>query len=153
MYALDEIDRRILRALQEDARMSNIALAQRVRLSPSPCLRRVRLMEKAGVLRRYVALVDPVVLGLGLAVFIEVRLAIKNAKAAAQFEKAIGRFAEVLECYIMTGDYDYLLRVVVADIPSARAFIMTQLLAIPGVGETRSSFSLGEVKYTTALPV
>jgi DNA-binding Lrp family transcriptional regulator len=152
-HMLDAIDRRILDILQEDARISNVELAARVSLSPSPCLRRVRTLEEAKIIRRYVTLLDPVRVGLGVAAFIDVRLHPKTADVSAGFERAIQRFSEVMECHIMSGDYDYLLRVVVPDIAALRTFIMTDLLAIPGVDSTRSSFSLGEVKYTTALPL
>lgn len=150
---LDDIDRRILAVLQEDARISNLDLAARVGLSPSPCHRRVRRIEAAGLIRRYVALLDRAKLGLDLTVFIEVALARKDADSVAAFERAVTARAEVLECHIMTGDYDYLLRVGAADVARFRHFIMTDLLAMPGIDKTRTSFSLGEVKYTTALPL
>ena len=151
--SLTAVDRRILRILQEDGRITNAELAERVGLSPSPCLRRVRLLEEAGVIRRYVTLLDPDTLGLGVAAFIEIRLGPKNTATAAAFEAAIKKYSEIMECHIMTGEYDYLLRIVVPDIPSLRAFVMNQLLSVPGVEATRSSFSLGQVKYTTALPL
>ncbi len=151
--SLTTIDRRILRILQEDGRITNAELAERVGLSPSPCLRRVRLLEEAGVIRRYVTLLDPEALGLGVAAFVEIRLGPKNTATAAAFEAAIKKYTEIMECHIMTGEYDYLLRIVVPDIPSLRAFVMNQLLSVPGVEATRSSFSLGQVKYTTALPL
>ena len=151
--SLTAVDRRILRILQEDGRITNAELAERVGLSPSPCLRRVRLLEEAGVIRRYVTLLDPDALGLGVAAFVEIRLGPKNTATAAAFEAAIKKYSEIMECHIMTGEYDYLLRIVVPDIPSLRAFVMNQLLSVPGVEATRSSFSLGQVKYTTALPL
>jgi len=151
--SLTAIDRRILRILQEDGRITNSELAERVGLSPSPCLRRVRILEEAGIIRRYVTLLDPEALGLGVAAFVEIRLGPKNTATAAAFETAIKKYTEIMECHIMTGEYDYLLRIVVPDIPSLRAFVMNQLLSVPGVEATRSSFSLGQVKYTTALPL
>lgn len=151
--SLTALDRRILKILQEDGRITNAALAERVGLSPSPCLRRVRLLEEAGIIRRYVTLLDPDALGLGVAAFVEIRLGPKNTTTAAAFEAAIKKYSEIMECHIMTGEYDYLLRIVVPDIPSLRAFVMNQLLSVPGVEATRSSFSLGQVKYTTALPL
>jgi Lrp/AsnC family transcriptional regulator, leucine-responsive regulatory protein len=151
--ALTAVDRRILRVLQEDGRITNAELAERVGLSPSPCLRRVRLLEEAGVIRRYVTLLDADALGLGVAAFVEIRLGPKNTATAAAFEGAIKKYSEIMECHIMTGEYDYLLRIVVPDIPSLRSFVMNQLLSVPGVEATRSSFSLGQVKYTTALPL
>jgi DNA-binding Lrp family transcriptional regulator len=151
--ALTAVDRRILKILQEDGRITNAELAERVGLSPSPCLRRVRLLEEAGIIRQYVTLLDPDALGLGVAAFVEIRLGPKNTVTAAAFEAAIKKYSEIMECHIMTGEYDYLLRIVVPDIPSLRAFVMNQLLSVPGVEATRSSFSLGQVKYTTALPL
>jgi Lrp/AsnC family leucine-responsive transcriptional regulator len=151
--SLTAIDRRILRILQEDGRITNAELAERVGLSPSPCLRRVRLLEESGIIRRYVTLLDPDALGLGVGAFVEIRLGPKNTATAAAFEAAIKKYSEIMECHIMTGEYDYLLRIVVPDIPSLRAFVMNQLLSVPGVEATRSSFSLGQVKYTTALPL
>src|SRR5215475_4072967 len=151
--SLTALDRRILKVLQEDGRITNAALAERVGLSPSPCLRRVRLLEEAGIIRRYVTLLDPDALGLGVAAFVEIRLGPKNTATAAAFEAAIKKYSEIMECHIMTGEYDYLLRIVVPANPSLRAFVMNQLLSVPGVEATRSSFSLGQVKYTTALPL
>jgi Lrp/AsnC family leucine-responsive transcriptional regulator len=151
--SLTAVDRRILKILQEDGRITNAELAERVGLSPSPCLRRVRLLEEAGIIRRYVTLLDPDALGLGVAAFVEIKLGPKNTATAAAFEAAIKKFTEIMECHIMTGEYDYLLRIVVPDIPSLRAFVMNQLLSVPGVEATRSSFSLGQVKYTTSLPL
>lgn len=150
---LDSKDRDILGVLQEDARISNTELAARVGLSPSPCHRRVKAIEEAGLIRRYVALLDRARLGLGLAVFIDVALGRKDPETVAAFEAAASARPEVMECHIMTGDYDYLLRVAAGDVEQFRRFIMEDLLAMPGVDKTRTSFSLGEVKYTTALPL
>jgi DNA-binding Lrp family transcriptional regulator len=150
---LTAVDRRILRILQDDGRITHAELAERAGLSPSQCLRRIRLLEEAGVIRRCVTLLDPEALGLGVTAFVEIRLSPKNRTTAAAFEKAIKKYSEIMECHIMTGDYDYLLRIVVPDIPSLRAFVMNRLLSVPGVEATRSSFSLGQVKYTTALPL
>lgn len=150
---LDAVDYRILEALQENAGHTNVELAERVGLSPSPCLRRVRLMEEAGIIERYVALLDRKAVGLGLTVFVEVRLEIKKHRAAEDFEKAIRQLPEVMECHIVAGEYDYLLRVVLADMADFRRFIMSRLLKTPNVVSTRSSFSVGEVKQTTKLPL
>ncbi len=150
---IDAIDRRILGVLQSDARVTNVELAERVGLSPSPCHRRVRAIEESGVIRNYVALLDAETLGLGLSVFVEVTLKEKTAATSAAFEAAIVGRDEVMECHTMAGDADYLLRIVAPDIPAFRQFIMHELLAMPSVGSTRSSFSLGQVKYTTALPL
>jgi DNA-binding Lrp family transcriptional regulator len=150
---LDAIDRRILQELQEEARITQAELAKRVALSPSPCLRRVRDLEAQGVIRRYVALLDPAALGLGVSVFVQVRLERQVEDALERFEAVILGRPEVLECYLMTGDADYLLRVVVADIPAYERFLKDHLTRIPGVSSIRSSFALNQVKYRTALPL
>jgi Lrp/AsnC family transcriptional regulator, leucine-responsive regulatory protein len=151
--SLDAIDIRILAALQENAKLSNVELASRVHLSPSPCLSRVRKLEHAGVISRYVTLLSPLALGLGVSVFIQIRLEKQVERALEQFEAAMHSHPEVMECYLMTGDSDYLLRVVVADIPALEKFIVEQLSKTPGVANIRSSFALKQVKYKTALPL
>lgn len=150
---LDVIDYRILDRLQEDAGGTNVDLAERVGLSPSPCLRRVRLLEEAGIIERYVALLDPEAVGLGVIVFVEVRLDSKKQAAVEAFERAIGDLPEVMECHIVAGDYDYLLRIALPDMTHFRTFIMGRLLEMPNIASTRSSFSVGEVKRTTKLPL
>lgn len=150
---LDEIDRRILARLQEDARISNVALAERVGLSPSPCLRRVRALERSGVIRSYVTLVEPARLGLGVSVFVEVHLERQVEDALRQFERAVLERPEVMECYLMTGESDYLLRVVVPDLAAYERFLMDHLTQVPAVANIRSSFALKQVKYGTALPI
>ena len=109
-FLLDRTDLDILRELQHNGRLTNVALAKRVNLSPSPCLARVRMLERQGVISRYVALVDPVAVGLGLSVFIQVSLERQAEKPLQQFQSAVNRFPEIVECYLMTGDSDYLLR-------------------------------------------
>jgi Lrp/AsnC family leucine-responsive transcriptional regulator len=151
--ALDDTDLRILGALQEDARVTNSELAQRVFLSPSPCLRRVRELEEGGVIRRYATLLDPLALGLTVSVFIQVSLEKQVQNALDTFEKSVLAREEVMECYLMTGDADYLLRVVVPDVPSIERFIVDYLARIPGVASIKSSFALKQVKYKTALPL
>ncbi len=148
---LDTIDRAILTALQEDARMSNAALARRVGLSPSPCLRRVRELEAAGVIRRFVALLEPAAVGLSVSIFVNVTLERQIEGALEGFEDAVGARPEVMECYLMTGDADYLLRIVVPDLPAYERFLMDHLTRIPGVASIKSSVSLNRVKYRTAL--
>ena len=128
-------------------------LARRVHLSPSPCLARVKALERAGVIRRYVALADPVKLGLNLNVFIQVSLEKQIDSELARFQKAMADYPEVMECYLMTGDADYLLRVVVPDMQALERFIVSHLTRIPGVKNIRSGFALKQVKYQTALPV
>jgi len=150
---LDDTDWRILAALQDDARISNSDLAKKVYLSPSPCLRRVRDLEQAGLIQRYVTLLDPLKLGLTVSVFIQVRLEKQMRGALDTFENSVLAREEVMECYLMTGDADYLLRVVVPDMQSLERFIVDYLAKIPGVSNIRSSFALKQVKYKTALPL
>ena len=151
--SLDAIDIRILSELQQDGGLSNVELARRVNLSPSPCLMRVRALEKLGVIRQYVALADPQALGLGLNVFISISLKEQSKAALADFESRIAEHDEVMECYLMTGDSDYLIRVAVANMAALERFILDQLTPIPGVEKIRSSFALKQVRYKTALPM
>jgi Lrp/AsnC family transcriptional regulator, leucine-responsive regulatory protein len=150
---LDAIDWKILDRLQHNARLSNVDLAQAVHLSPSPCLNRVRSLEASGVISKYVTLLDPLQLGLTVSVFISVTLEKQIESALEVFERAILARPEVMECYLMTGDADYLLRVLVADVQALERFILDFLTRIPGVGNIRSSFALKQVKYQTALPL
>lgn len=151
--SLDEIDRRILGVLQENARVSNVDLSRRVGVSASPCWRRVRELETEGVISRYVTLVDPGAVGLPVSVFVQVSLEKQVERALEAFEQAIGARPEVMECYLMTGDADYLLRVVVADVEAYEAFLKEHLTRVPGVAGIKSSFALNQVKYRTALPL
>ena len=121
---LDALDIRILSELQNDSSHSNVELAKRVHLSPSPCLMRVKALKDKGVIRNYVALADPKLLGLGLNVFISISLKEQSKEALAEFEKCISEHDEVMECYLMTGDSDYLIRVAVADMDALEKFIL-----------------------------
>jgi Lrp/AsnC family leucine-responsive transcriptional regulator len=150
---LDLIDIRILNELQNDSSHSNVELAKRVHLSPSPCLMRVKALKDKGVIRSYVALADPKVLGLGLNVFISISLKEQSKEALAEFEQRISEHDEVMECYLMTGDSDYLIRVAVADMGALEKFILEQLTPIAGIEKIRSSFALKQVRYKTALPL
>ena len=150
---LDATDWKILRELQRHGRLTNVELASRVGLSPPPCLRRVQALEKAGVIAGYRALLDPLELGLTVSVFIQVTLERQVESALEVFERAIQARPEVMECYLMTGDADYLLRVVVSDVQALERFILDFLTRIHGVGNIRSSFALKQVKYQTALPL
>ncbi len=129
-----------------------MALAERVGLSPSPCLARVRALEEAGVIARRVTLLDAAKLGPSLSVFIQVTLEKQIEEMLESFEQSIKRFPEVMECYLMTGDSDYLLRVVVRDTIELQHFIIERLTKARGVANIRSSFALKQVKYKTALP-
>ena len=158
---LDKTDRKILAILQSDGRLSNQEVAERVNLSPSPCLRRIRNLEQAGVIRQYVALLDPEKIGLGLLAYVNVRLekhgdtsATGSARSPrADFAAAVVFWPEVVACYAMTGDMDYLLRVHVEDMAHFSRFVMTTLLHHPAVLDVRSSFALERIKDTTALPL
>lgn len=150
---LDGTDLRILDELQRDGALSNVELSRRVHLSPSPCLARVKALEASGVVDRYVALVNAQAVGLGLNVFISISLKSQSKEALAKFEQRIAEHEEVMECYLMTGDSDYLIRVAVADIAALERFILDQLTPIPGIEQIRSSFALKQVRYKTALPL
>ena len=151
--ALDEIDRRILTHLQRNARMTNAKLAERVGLSPAPCLRRIRALEAAGVIRDYVALLDSRAVGRAVTVFIEIRLDLQVRDRLDILERAIREWPEVLECSLMTGDADYMLRVAVPDVDAYEQFLRDKLTRLEGVASIKSSFALKQVKYTTALPI
>ncbi len=150
---LSTIDRKILRALQEDGRMTIQALADRVGLSASPCLRRIRQMEKAGIIAGYSATVDQKAVGLPVSVFISIKLERQRARELDAFAAAIGGWPEVMECYLMTGQFDFLLRVVCADLEAYEHFLREKLTQVEGVASIESSFSLGQVKASRVLPL
>jgi Lrp/AsnC family transcriptional regulator, leucine-responsive regulatory protein len=150
---LDAIDIRILDELQGNGRVTNHELAERVGLSPSPCLRRVRLLEAAGVIRHYVGLVDPLALGLTVTAFVRVRLHGQDDCHLTIFEEALAGFPEVMECYLMTGESDYQLRILVRSLSDFEDFLRQKLTRIEGVSQVTSSFALRPVVYRTALPV
>ncbi|WP_134171132.1 Lrp/AsnC family transcriptional regulator [Paraburkholderia caballeronis] len=158
---MDAIDRRILAILQENGRLSNQEIAERVNLSPSPCLRRIRRLEESGVIRGYVALLDPQKLGLGLLAFVNVRLEKRGPVAPGRagtthadlFRAAVQTWPEVVACHAMTGDMDYLLRVQIEDMAHFSRFVQEQLLHHPSVVDVKTSFSLETFKETTALPI
>ena len=147
------MDLKILHELQRDGSLSNVALARRVHLSPSPCLARVKALEAAKVIDRYVAIASAAALGLGLSVFVSISLRSQNKASLSEFEQRVVEHDEVMECYLMTGDSDYLLRVAVADMAALEKFIFEQLSPIPGIEKIRSSFALKQVRYKTALPL
>ncbi|MPZ58587.1 MAG: winged helix-turn-helix transcriptional regulator [Rhizobiales bacterium] len=150
---LDAIDRKILALLQADGRMSVTDLATKIGLSPSPCLRRIRILERAGIIARYVAVLDQDKVGLPVSVFVSIKLESQRQQALDRFTKAISRWPEVLECYLMTGPRDYLLRVVVADLAAYDRFLKQKLTTVDGVSSIESSFALEQVKYTNVLPI
>ncbi|MCH9674493.1 MAG: Lrp/AsnC family transcriptional regulator [Gammaproteobacteria bacterium] len=149
----DRIDLRILQVLQSDARVSNVELAEQVGLSPSPCARRVRMLEQAGVILGSSALVDAAAVGLPISVFIQVTLERQVESMLQIFEATVSTYPEVMECYLMTGDADYLLRVVVPDLESYQRFLMDRLTHIEGVASIKSSLAMRQVQYRTALPI
>jgi Lrp/AsnC family leucine-responsive transcriptional regulator len=157
MVALDKLDRQILRSLQSDGRATYDQLAEHIGLSPSAVLRRVKRMEESGAISRYVALVRPEALGLSLTAYLNVRLE-KHTESHKRnpmdvFRASVQAWPEVVECASLTGDMDYLLRVVVQDMAHYSRFIMDTLLKHPSVQDCKTSFVLDTVKATTALPV
>lgn len=149
---MDAKDRQIVRLLQQDGRLTNQDLAERVNLSPSPCLRRVRQLERSGVIRGYAAVVDQTHYGLPLTAFLRVRLQSHGREIVRAFEERVRELDEVLDCFLLTGDADYLLRVVVADLASYEAFIRTRMHPIAGIAALDTSFAYGTVKSGLVLP-
>lgn len=139
---MDQTDRRILRALARNARLTNAELAEEVGLSPSPCWSRVRRLEQAGVIQGYVALLDPAKLGLPDTVFVEVMVEKHDEAALAQFERAVQDMPEVLECHLTTGGYDYLIKAAVGGTAGYETLLREKLYRLPGVRHTRSAFTL-----------
>lgn len=149
---LDKTDLKILQVLQENGRLTNVELSERVALSPSPCLRRLKQLEDAGIIRRYAALLSPVSVELGLQAFI--RVSIDKAAAAREgFSEAVQEWPEVLSCFALTGETDYLLHAFFTDMNAFSHFVLETLLSHPGVQDAKSSFVLKEIKNTTALPL
>ncbi|WP_119257632.1 Lrp/AsnC family transcriptional regulator [Shinella zoogloeoides] len=150
---LDDIDRRILRELQQDGRLQNVELGRRVGLSPSPCLRRVKLLEEAGIIDRYVAVVDQAKVGLQLSMFARISLTAQDAETIDHFIAAMKRLPEVVECYIMLGESDALLRVVVSDLEDYRRFQSTHLTRRNGIQTVKTDMPSETVKQSFALPL
>ncbi|MFA0160482.1 Lrp/AsnC family transcriptional regulator [Vibrio splendidus] len=150
---MDEIDKKILAELQSNARLTNQELADRVALSPSPCLRRVRALEKQGIIRGYHASVDQEACGLPVNVFVLVKLEKPTEENMRDFEQHIEVIDEVLECFLMTGNHDYLLHVVSESLKSYEQFIRKQLTRLPNIASIESSFAFGQVKTKTKLPM
>ncbi|HQR72033.1 MAG TPA: Lrp/AsnC family transcriptional regulator [Burkholderiaceae bacterium] len=150
---LDRTDVRILEVLQNEGRLSNQEVAERVSLSPSPCLRRIKRLEEQGVIRGYVALVDAERVGLGLLAYVSVKLEKRGKMPMEEFRARVQGWPEVLSCYAMTGEMDYLLHVQVEDLQHFSRFVMDRLLRQPGVVDVKSSFALECIKDTTALPL
>jgi len=150
---LDTIDRRILNVLQRDGRVQNVELAKEVGLSPSPCLRRVRLLEEEGVIERYVAVLNAAKVDKGLTVFARVWLKGQDVETVDHFTEAVKRLPEVVECHLMAGDCDFLLRVVSADLDEYRQFQIKHLTRIKGVQSVKTEIPMQKIKLTSELPV
>lgn len=151
--ALDEVDVQILSLLQRDGRITNADLAKAVSLSPPSVLQRVRALEKAGLIRGYHALLDYERLGLRITAMVGITLALHQDMAIERFRRAVQDIPEVLECYHVSGDFDFLLKVVVRDMRAYEVFIRERLSRIKGVGQIRTSFVLGTPKYSTEVPL
>jgi len=150
---VDAIDRRILTALQAEGRATNHDVAASVGLSPSPCLRRIRQLERDGIIRGYVALVAPEAVGLAVTAFVRVRLGGQDDRHLNGFETAIAQFPEVMECYLMSGEADYQLRILVSSLGEFEDFLRQKLTRIVGVQQVTSSFALRPIVYRTAIPI
>lgn len=151
-HQIDTLDRKILTALQQDGRLSNVQLAEKVGLSESACLRRVKLLEKSGIIDRYVMLIDQAAIGKPMTVFVRVTLEGQQREKLQQFEAEIGQVKDVLECYLMSGDSDYLLQIIVRDNEDYMR-IHNRLTSLPGVLRVQSSFALRTVIRKTELPL
>ena len=149
---MDSKDRQILRALQQDGRMTNLELAERVNLSPSPCLRRLRNLEASGAIRGFHADVDRAAYGLPILAFVQIRLERHSDEIVRQFEARISTLAEVLECYMLTGGTDYFLKVVVSGLDAYEDFIRHRIHTIGGIGSIDTSFVYGTVKRSGVFP-
>jgi Lrp/AsnC family leucine-responsive transcriptional regulator len=150
---LDRTDRLILQTLQQDGRISNVALARKVNLSTTPCLERVRRLERHGYIKGYTALLDPRLVDAGLLVFVEIDLLRTSPDAFRDFRREAMKLRELLECHLVSGNFDYLLKARVKDMQEYRSLLGEKILALPGVSDSRSYVVMEEVKESTALPV
>jgi Lrp/AsnC family transcriptional regulator, leucine-responsive regulatory protein len=150
---IDDVDRKILSELQRDGRMSNVELAERVNLSPSPCLRRLKRLEEDGLIAGYSAVLDRRKVGLGLTVFVELKIEGHSTKTATRLERVFGAMEEVVACHIVSGPADFLLEVVVEDLEAYEHFLLGTLLEVPGVADVRSDFVISTIKSKGSLPL
>jgi DNA-binding Lrp family transcriptional regulator len=150
---VDKIDRRILQTLQRDGKLANNELAQRVGLSASPCLRRVKQLEDLGIIEKYVALVNPQKVNLGLTVFARIWLKGQDAKTVNHFIDSVREIPEIVECQLMAGDCDFFLRIVVSDLDAYRKFQIQHLNKITGIQNVKTEIPLQSIKQTTELPL
>ncbi len=150
---IDRIDKKILRLLQSNGRISNIELSKAINLSPTPCLERVKRLEKSGYIKGYAALLDPKVLGAELLVFVEITLTRNSSDIFNEFNQAVILLASVLECHLVSGNFDYLIKARVANMEEYRKFLGETLLTLPGVADSRSYVVMEEVKETLSIPI
>ncbi|NGN43529.1 Lrp/AsnC family transcriptional regulator [Mesorhizobium sp. CGMCC 1.15528] len=153
MSTLDHIGRKIIAAIQSDGRITVQELADKVGLSASPCARRVKMMEDEGIIKGYSAVIDQAKVGLPVSAFASIKLEKQREDYLDRFAQAIARWPEVVDCYLMTGQYDYLMRVVVADLAAYERFLKTKLTRLEGVASIETSFALGQTKRSEVLPV
>jgi Lrp/AsnC family leucine-responsive transcriptional regulator len=149
---MDAYDRNILKWLQDDGRMSNVELSERIHLSAPQTLRRVRTLEEQGVIRRYAALVSPAAIGLEVTAFVSLSLDREQFRNVREVERNVMAFPEIVECHTISGDFDYLLKVVAADLKSLSLFLTDRLMQVPGVSGVRSMICLEEIKPHSSLP-
>ncbi|MFT5140882.1 MAG: Lrp/AsnC family leucine-responsive transcriptional regulator [Lysobacterales bacterium] len=150
---LDRTDRRILECLQDDGRMSNVALAKKVNLTPTPCLERVKRLERDGYIKEYAAILDPELVGCGLLVFVEIDLLRTSPDVFRDFRKEAGKLIEVLECHLVSGNFDYLIKARVRNMQEYRDLLGEKILSLPGVSGSRSYVVMEEVKESLKLPL
>ena len=152
-HALDDIDRKILRLIQQDCKITSADIAEKVGLSQTPCLRRIRNMEAAGVIERYTAVLNPEALGLGMTFFTRVWLTGQDEATVEPFTKAIRRLPNVVECHLMAGDCDFLLRILAANIEAYRQFQIDSLNSLPGVQSVKTEIPMQRIKYSSDIPI
>lgn len=150
---LDRTDRRILECLQADGRISNVQLARKVNLTPTPCIERVKRLEKNGYIRGYTAILDPELIDANLLVFVEIDLSHNSPDAFREFRVKARRLTEVMECHLVSGNFDYLIKARVKDMKAYRKLLGDKILPLPGVNSARSYMVMEEVKETSNLPV
>ena len=151
--ALDRTDRRILECLQDDGRISNVALARKVNLTPTPCLERVKRLERNGYIKGYSAILDPVLVGKGVLVFVEIDLTRTSPDVFRDFRRQASKLSEVLECHLVSGNFDYLIKARVRDMTEYRELLGEKILSLPGVNGSRSYVVMEEVKESLKLPL
>jgi Lrp/AsnC family transcriptional regulator, leucine-responsive regulatory protein len=151
--SLDRVDRRLLEVLQSEGRLSNVALAERVHLSPSPCLRRLKALERDGVIEGYRAMLDREAIGLGLTVFVEIKVEGHSEETAMAIEAAVATMPEVVSAHIVSGEADFLLEVVVPDLRAYEGLLLGTLLKLPAISDVRSNFAIRTVKRPAPLPL